>query len=91
MEIWAWTASSVQDRQASLGPTGGLCMTVPNLHVDSNGSIHRSLPVEILPPQSPHVKNGPIGFPMTQNLGIDTKMKSLASEKPKLHGHFILI
>ena len=28
--------------------------------------------------------NGPNGFPMVQNLGIDTKIESLALSKPKL-------
>ena len=28
--------------------------------------------------------NGPNGFPMVQNLGIDTKIKSLALSKPKI-------
>ena len=28
--------------------------------------------------------NGPNGFPMIQNLGIDTRIKSLALSKPKL-------
>ena len=29
-------------------------------------------------------ENGPIGFPMAQNLGIDTKIKALACSEPKL-------
>ena len=34
--------------------------------------------------QSEESDNGPNGFPMSQNLGIDTKIKSLALSKPKL-------
>ena len=30
-------------------------------------------------------ENGPNGFPMPENLGMDTKIKSLALSKPKLH------
>ncbi len=41
--------------------------------------------------QSEVSENGPNGFPMHQNLGIDTKIKSLACLEPKLKfGHFIL-
>ena len=29
-------------------------------------------------------ENGPIGFPMAQNLGIDTKIKALGCSEPKL-------
>ena len=35
--------------------------------------------------QSDESDNGPNGFPMSQNLGIDTRIKSLALSKPKLH------
>jgi len=34
--------------------------------------------------QSEEYDNGPNGFPMAQNMGIDTKIKSLAHSKPKL-------
>ena len=34
--------------------------------------------------QSEESDNGPNGFPMIQNLGIDTRIKSLALSKPKL-------
>ena len=35
--------------------------------------------------QSGTSENGPNGFPMPENLGMDTKIKSLALSKPKLH------
>ena len=35
--------------------------------------------------QSEESDNGPNGFPMSQNLGMDTRIKSLALSKPKLH------
>ena len=35
--------------------------------------------------QSEVSENGPNGFPMPENLGMDTKIKSLARSKPKLH------
>ncbi len=34
--------------------------------------------------QSEESDNGPNGFPMSQNLGIDTKIKSLGLSKQKL-------
>ena len=37
------------------------------------------------PGQSGTSENGPNGFPMPENLGMDTKIKSLALSKPKLH------
>ena len=37
------------------------------------------------PGQSGASENGPKGFPMSQNLGMDTRMKSQALSKPKLH------
>ena len=37
------------------------------------------------PGQSGASENGPKGFPMSQNLGMDTRIKSLALSKPKLH------
>ena len=37
------------------------------------------------PGQSGASENGPNGFPMSQNLGMDTRIKSLALSKPKLH------
>ena len=35
--------------------------------------------------QSEESDNGPNGFSMSQNLGMDTRIKSLALSKPKLH------
>ena len=37
------------------------------------------------PGQSGASENGPNGFPMSQNLGMDTRIKSLALSKLKLH------
>ena len=37
------------------------------------------------PGQSGASENGPNGFPISQNLGMDTRIKSLALSKPKLH------
>ena len=42
------------------------------------------------PGQSGASENGPNGFPMSQNLGMDTRIKSLALSKPKLHFAAIL-
>ena len=37
------------------------------------------------PGESGASENGPNGFPISQNLGMDTRIKSLALSKPKLH------
>ena len=37
------------------------------------------------PGQSGASENGPNEFPMSQNLGLDTRINSLALSKPKLH------
>ena len=42
------------------------------------------------PGQSGASENGPNRFPMSQNLGMDTRIKSLALSKPKLHFAAIL-
>ena len=63
-------------------------------HLQWRGSVHPPLSGPLFlrqmatfgdPGQSGTSENGPNGFPMPENLGMDTKIKSLALSKPKLH------